>query len=103
MGTYQPGHRHVHADRQPEIHFNGAAEDHNENGGFSLAFGPSGNLYVTGYGNDSRMDYGTLDLTTGAFAKISASQSDSKARLPHGATTSTTLAPTTALTGLSAR
>ena len=54
-------------------YFPGAAEDHNENGGFSLAFGPSGNLYVTGYGNDSRMDYGTLDLTTGAFAKISAS------------------------------
>ena len=54
-------------------YFPGAAEDHNENGGFSLAFSPSGNLYVTGYGSDNKMDYGTLDLTTGAFTKISAS------------------------------
>ena len=26
--------------------------DHNENYGFSLAFGPSGNLYATGYGTE---------------------------------------------------
>ena len=49
------------------------AEDHNEMGGFSLAFSPSGVLYVTGYGTDNKSDYGTLDLTTGGFAKISAS------------------------------
>ena len=47
--------------------------DHNENYGFSLAFGPSGNLYATGYGTDGNSDYGTLSLTTGAFTKIAAS------------------------------
>jgi hypothetical protein len=47
--------------------------DHNENYGFSLAFGPSGNLYATGYGTDANYDYGTLSLTTGAFTKIAAS------------------------------
>ncbi len=47
--------------------------DHNEGYGFSLAFGPSGTLYATGYGNDGNWDYGTLDLTTGAFTKIAAS------------------------------
>jgi len=47
--------------------------DHNENYGFSLAFGPSGNLYATGYGSDNNYDYGTLNLTTGAFTKIAAS------------------------------
>jgi hypothetical protein len=47
--------------------------DHNENYGFSLAFGPSGTLYATGYGNDGYADYGTLSLTTGAFTKIAAS------------------------------
>ena len=46
--------------------------DHNENYGFSLAFSPSGTLYATGYNqSDSRWDYGTLDLTTGAFTKVS--------------------------------
>ena len=50
-----------------------AFDDHNENYGFSLAFGPSGNLYATGYGNDGYADYGTLSLTTGAFTKIAAS------------------------------
>jgi hypothetical protein len=54
-------------------YFPGMASDHTETGGFSLAFGPSGSLYVTGYGTDSRYDYGTLDVTTGAFTKISAS------------------------------
>ena len=38
--------------------------------GFSLAFGPSGTLYATGYGSDGYSDFGTLDLTTG-FTKIS--------------------------------
>ncbi len=47
--------------------------DHTEGWGFSLAFGQSGNLYATGYGNDSKVDYGTLNLTTGAFTKIAAS------------------------------
>ena len=48
--------------------------DHNENYGFSLAFGSSGNLYVTGMRNASdNFDYGTLSLTTGAFTKIAAS------------------------------
>jgi hypothetical protein len=47
--------------------------DYNESRGFSLAFGPSGNLYVTGYGSDNNYDYGTLNLTTGTFTKISVS------------------------------
>ncbi len=47
--------------------------DHNENWGFSLAFGSSGNLYVTGYDSSGNFDYGTLSLTTGAFTKIAAS------------------------------
>jgi hypothetical protein len=47
--------------------------DLNEGYGFSLAFGPSGTLYATGYGKDGNWDYGTLDLTTGAFSKIAAS------------------------------
>ena len=47
--------------------------DHNENYGFSLAFGPSGTLYATGYGSDGNTDYGTLSLSTGAFTKIAAS------------------------------
>ncbi len=52
----------------------GLGNDRTETFGFSLAFGASGNLYVTGYNPaDSRMDYGTLSLTTGAFTKISAS------------------------------
>ncbi len=50
-----------------------ASDDHNENYGFSLAFGSSGNLYVTGFGTDANYDYGTLNLTTGAFSKIAAS------------------------------
>jgi hypothetical protein len=50
-----------------------AGEDHNENYGFSLAFGSSGNLYVTGYGSDDNFDYGTLNLATGVFTKIAAS------------------------------
>ncbi len=44
--------------------------DHNENYGFSLAFGPSGNLYATGYDSSGNWDYGTLSLTNGAFTKI---------------------------------
>jgi hypothetical protein len=40
--------------------------------GCSLAFGPSGTLYATGLGPDG-MDFGTLNLTTGAFTKLSAS------------------------------
>ena len=48
-------------------------EDHNENYGFSLAFGPSGNLYATGWGTDDNFDYGTLSLTTGVFTKIATS------------------------------
>ncbi len=54
-------------------YFPSRAVDHNESYGFSLAFGPSGNLYATGYGTDSNCDYGTLSLTTGAFTKIAAS------------------------------
>ena len=54
-------------------YFPALAGDHNENYGFSLAFGPSGNLYATGYGTDNYYDYGTLSLTTGAFTKIAAS------------------------------
>ena len=50
-----------------------AFDDHNENYGFSLAFGPSGNLYATGWGTDNNFDYGTLNLTTGVFTKIAAS------------------------------
>ena len=41
--------------------------------GCSFAFDPSGTLYVTGVGPDIRPDFGTLNLTTGAFTKISAS------------------------------
>jgi hypothetical protein len=49
--------------------------DHTETQGFSLAFGPSGNLYATGYTGvgPAWFDYGTLDLTTGAFTKLAAS------------------------------
>ena len=47
--------------------------DHTEQNGFSLAFGPSGALYVTGCDSDANFDYGTLNLTTGAFTKIAAS------------------------------
>jgi hypothetical protein len=48
--------------------------DHNENYGFSVAFGPSGNLYATGYDpSTGNWDYGTLSLTNGAFTKIAAS------------------------------
>ncbi len=47
--------------------------DHNESYGFLLAFGSSGNLYVTGFGTDANYDYGTLNLTTGAFTKIAVS------------------------------
>ena len=51
------------------------AIDHTETDGFSLAFGPSGTLYATGWdGNSSgKMEYGTLSLTTGAFTEIAAS------------------------------
>ena len=51
------------------------AEPYDENGGFSLAFGPSGNLYATGYdpANNGTYDFGTLDLATGGFHKISSS------------------------------
>ncbi len=52
----------------------GVGIDHTETEGFSLAFDPSGILYATGYNqSDSKWDYGTLDLATGAFTKISAS------------------------------
>ena len=54
-------------------YFPGAAADHTEDFGFSLAFGPSGDLYAAGWGSDNKLDFGTLDLTTGAFTKISAS------------------------------
>ena len=48
--------------------------DHNEDYGYSFAFGSSGTLYATGYNpSDSKCDFGTLDLTTGAFTKISTS------------------------------
>jgi hypothetical protein len=52
-----------------------AFNDHNENYGFSLAFGSSGALYATGCvnGNTGENDYGTLNLTTGAFTKIATS------------------------------
>ena len=45
----------------------------NEAGGFSLAFTPSGVLYATGYdpSNNGTIDFGTLNVTTGSFAKIS--------------------------------
>ena len=47
----------------------------NESNGCSLAFGPSGILYATGpdISNNGSMDFGTLNLTTGAFTKISSS------------------------------
>ena len=48
-------------------------EDHTETYGFSLAFGSSGNLYVTGWDSSNNLDYGTLSLTTGAFTKIATS------------------------------
>ena len=48
-------------------------EDHTETYGFSLAFASSGNLYVTGWDSSNNLDYGTLNLTTGAFTKIAAS------------------------------
>jgi hypothetical protein len=60
-------------------YFPGNGDDHTETYGFSLAFGSSGNLYVTGYdptsGNplNGDMVYGTLSLTTGAFTQIAAS------------------------------
>ncbi len=41
--------------------------------GYSFAFNSSGTLYATGIGPDSRPDFGTLNLTTGAFTEISAS------------------------------
>jgi hypothetical protein len=44
-----------------------------EGNGCSFAFDSSGTLYVTGYGPDYRTDFGTLNLTTGAFTKISSS------------------------------
>ncbi len=47
--------------------------DHNETYGFSLAFSSSGNLYVTGSDVSNNFDYGTLNLTTGAFTKIATS------------------------------
>ena len=43
----------------------------NESQGFSLAFGSSGALYATGWGSDGYSDFGTLNLATGAFTKIS--------------------------------
>jgi hypothetical protein len=43
----------------------------NESQGFSLAFGSSGTLYATGWGTDGYSDFGTLNLTTGAFTKVS--------------------------------
>jgi hypothetical protein len=55
--------------------------DHNESYGFSLAFGPSGKLYATGYGNDANFDYGTLSLTTGVFTKIAASPVEAEGSL----------------------
>jgi hypothetical protein len=50
-------------------------DDHTEFYGFSLAFGSSGTLYATGCvnGNTGETDFGTLNLTTGAFTKIAAS------------------------------
>jgi len=47
--------------------------DHNANYGFSLAFGPSGNLYVSGSDVNNNFVYGTLSLTSGAFTEIAAS------------------------------
>ena len=43
--------------------------------GYSFAFGPSGTLYATGAdpSNNGSMDFGTLNLTTGAFTKIGSS------------------------------
>ena len=51
------------------------ANGFNEWDGCSLAFGSSGALYATGpdISNNGAMDFGTLNLTTGAFAKISSS------------------------------
>jgi len=56
--------------------YDGSVSPHNETNGFSLAFGPSGNLYVAGYDpydSGGNYDYGTLSLTTGAFTKLGAS------------------------------
>jgi hypothetical protein len=39
--------------------------------GYSFAFDSSGTLYATGFGPDYQVDFGTLNLTTGAFTKIS--------------------------------
>ena len=73
MGTHQSGHGAFTQIGNLNTYFPGAAADHTEDFGFSLAFGPSGNLYAAGWGSDNKLDYGTLDLTTGAFTKISAS------------------------------
>ncbi len=51
-------------------YFPGGWSDPNPGWGYSLAFGPSGTLYATGIGTDNNCDFGTLDLTTGAFTKI---------------------------------
>ena len=72
MGTHQSGHGAFTQIGNLNTYFPGCL-DHNENYGFSLAFGPSGTLYATGYGSDGNLDYGTLSLTTGAFTKIAAS------------------------------
>ena len=73
MGTHQSGHGTFTQIGNLNTVF-GTGDDHNENWGFSLAFGPSGALYATGYSqSESKWDYGTLDQTTGAFTKISAS------------------------------
>jgi hypothetical protein len=54
-------------------YFPPAIAQHNENNGFSLAFGSSGTLYVTGKVAPGTYKFGTLDLTTGAFTNIAAS------------------------------
>ncbi len=51
-------------------YFPNGAGDPNPEWGFSLAFGPSGSLYATGFGTDGYCDFGTLNLTTGAFTKL---------------------------------
>jgi hypothetical protein len=48
-------------------------DGYNEPNGFSLAFGPSGSLYATGWDLNNNLVYGTLSLTTGAFTKIATS------------------------------